>query len=134
MGEYFMIVNPDKGQYLDSNALGTSVKLDGLIASPLPKILVWLLADGAPLTGGTPMRGSWAGDRLIVAGDEGPSEPVYRRAHAEYRDITIEAFEALAAGSSIVFLEYEEQGMLDDEGELIPDWALRMKPIDPGDV
>ncbi len=46
MGEYYMIVNSDKGQYLDSNSLGMSVKLDGLIASPLPAILVWLLADG----------------------------------------------------------------------------------------
>ncbi len=98
---------------------GCSVKLDGLIASPLPAILVWLLADSLPSTGKSAMRGSWAGDPIIVAGDEGESASIYERAHLEYRDITIEAFETLAADSSYIGLEYEEQGKLDEQGKFI---------------
>jgi hypothetical protein len=124
MGEYFLIANPDKRQYLDSNSLGMSVKLDGVIGGPLPGILVWLLADGSPVSGGSVMRGSWAGDRIIVAGDEGPSASVYQRAQAEFRNITIEAFEALAAGCSLVNLQYSESGLLDDDGRFIADWSI----------
>ncbi len=134
MGEYYVIVNSDKGQYLDSNSLGKSVKLDGLIAGPLPAVLVWLLADGAAWTGKSTMCGSWAGDRFIVAGDEGASASTWERAHLEYRDITVEALETLAADSSYIALEYEERGILDEEGKFIADWASRPRPIGEEDA
>jgi hypothetical protein len=123
VGEYYIVANPEKRQYLNSNSLAMSVKLSGLIAGPLPRIVVWLLADGLSVSGGTGMRGSWSGDRIIVAGDEGPSATIYARAHAEFRDITVEAFEALAADCSFFYLEYSEAGILDDDGRFIPDWS-----------
>ena len=119
MGEYYIVANPDKRQYLNSNSLGMSVKLLGVMASPLPRILVWLLADGAPISGGWGMGGTWAGDRIVVAGDEGTSAGVFERAHAEFRDITVEAFEDLAAHCSYSFIKYCEQGLLDDDGRFI---------------
>ncbi len=134
MGEYYRIVNSDKGQCLVCNSLGMSVKLDGVIASPLPAILVWLLADGAPSAGTVAMRGSWAGDRIIVARDEGESASIWERAHIEYRDITVEAFETLAADSSYIGLAYEERGILDEEGKFVADWASRLRPIGEEDA
>jgi hypothetical protein len=86
LGEYYIVANPDKRQYLNSNSLGVSVKLPGVMAGPLPQILVWLLAEGAPITEGLGIAGTWAGDRIVVAGDEGPTSEVYQRAHAELRD------------------------------------------------
>ena len=55
MGEYYIVANPDKRQYLNSNSLRMSVKLLGVMVSPLPRILVWLLADGGRFRGG----GGW---------------------------------------------------------------------------
>ena len=130
MGEYYIVANLDKRQYLDSNSLGMSVKLPGVMATPLPRILVWLLADGAPISGGWGMGGNWAGDRIVVAGDEGTSAGVFERAHAEFRDITIEAFEDLAAHCSNSDIKYREQGLLDDDGRFISDWSSRTQTRD----
>jgi hypothetical protein len=126
MGEYHIVANPDKRQYLSSNSLGgMSVKLPGVMASPLPQILVWLLADGAPISGGWGVGGTWAGDRIVVAGDEGLSASVFERAHAEFRDITVEAFEDLAANCSYIEIKYCEEGLLDDNGRFTPGWSSR---------
>jgi hypothetical protein len=126
LGEYYVIANPDKRQCLNSLSLGMLVKLPGVMAGPLPQILVWLLAEGAPITGGWGMAGTWAGDRIVVARDEGPSSEVYQRAYAEFSDITVEAFEDLADHCSYVYLTYNEQGWLDDDGRFIsggPFWS-----------
>jgi hypothetical protein len=131
VGEYYIIANPDKRQYLDSNSLGgMSVKLPGVMASPLPQILVWLLADSAPISGGCGMGGTWAGDRIVVAGDEGPSADVWERAHAEYRDITVETFEDLAAHCSYIDIKYSEEGLLDDDSRFIQGWSSRKPTFD----
>jgi hypothetical protein len=125
MGECYIVANPDKRQYLNSNSLRMSVKLSGVMASPLPQILVWLLADSAPISGGWGMGGTWAGDRIFVAGDEGSSSGVFELAHAEFRDITVEAFEDLAAHCSFTHIKYCEEGVLDDDGRFIPEWSSR---------
>jgi uncharacterized protein (DUF433 family) len=135
MGESFAAVNPDKGQYLDSNSLGMATKLDGLLATPLPAILTWLMADGAPISGGSAMRGSWAGDRIVVAGDEGSSASLWEKAHRDYRDITVGAFEALASECSSIALTYQDAGVLDDDNRFVPGWAAALtgsdRPSDP---
>jgi hypothetical protein len=132
LGEYYAIVNTDKEEYIDGGTLGMSVKLDGLIGSPLPEILVWLLADGRPVSGQSPMQGSWAGDRIVVAGDEGRSAPIWERAQAGFRDITVQAFEALAEACPYICFKYEEEGLLDQEGKFVRDWAVRQKPTNDG--
>jgi hypothetical protein len=71
------------------------------------------------------MGGTWAGDRIVVAGNEGPSAGVFERAHAEFRDITVEAFEDLAAHCSFYCMKYCEEGMLDDDGRIIPGGPVR---------
>lgn len=125
MGEYFIVANLDKRQHLDPNTLGMSSKLDGVIGGPLADILIWLLADAAPPLFGRPgWRGSWAGDRIVVAGDEGSAAGAYAEAISRSRDITIEAFEA-SANSSFILMKYGEAGVLDDDGKFILDWASR---------
>jgi len=130
MGEYYIIANSDKRQYLNSNSLGMSVKLLGAMVSPLPQTLVWLLTDGAPISGAWGMGGTWAGDRIVVVGDEGSSAGVFERAHAEFQDITVEAFEDLAAHCSYSYIKYREEGLLDDDGRFIPEWLSRRLPLD----
>ena len=131
MGEYYIVANADKRQYLNSNSLGgMSVKLPGVMASPIPQILVWLLTDSAPISGGSGIRGTWAGDRIVVAGDEGPSASVWERAQGEYRDITVEAFEDLAAHCSYIDVKYSEEGLLDDDGRFIQGWSSRRPTFD----
>jgi hypothetical protein len=131
MGEYYIVANPDKRQYLNSNSLGgMSVKLSGVMASPLPQILVWLLAESAPISGGWGMGGTWAGDRIVVAGDEGPSAGVFEQAHADFRDITVEALEDLAAHCSYIDTMYYEGGLLNDDGRFIPGSSPRRLGLD----
>lgn len=134
MGEYYIIANPEKRQYLDANSLGMSVKLAGLIGGPLAEILVWLLADGAPVSGGSTLQGAWSGDRIIVAGDEGPSSSVYERAHHDYLDITVEAFEALASGCPLVSIKWHEAGVLDDDSKFLRGQAIGEPPRSPPEV
>ena len=74
MGQYYKIVNLDKREYLDPRGLGDGAKLmelsDALVA------LAVLCASGNGRGGGDccsarPIVGSWAGDRIVVAGDYG---------------------------------------------------------------
>lgn len=78
MGQYYYIVNIDKRQYLHPHKFGDGLKLmafgcsgDGTMAG-----LAVLLSNGNGNGGGDldsddPIVGSWAGDRIVVAGDYG---------------------------------------------------------------
>lgn len=76
MGQYYMIVNLDKRQFISPWTFGDGAKLlefgmsrDGLLCG-----LAILLADGNGRGGGDlhsdhPIVGTWAGDRIVIAGD-----------------------------------------------------------------
>ena len=77
MGQYYLIVNPDKQQYLEPHNFNDGAKLtefgssgDGVMFG-----LAVLLADGNGRGGGDvsssddEIIGSWSGDRIVVAGD-----------------------------------------------------------------
>lgn len=130
MGEYYIVANSDKRQYLNGNSLGMSVTLPGVMASPLSQILIWLLAEGTPISGGIGLRGTWAGDRIVVAGDEGSLTDLVERTHAEFQDITVEAFEDMAAHCSDSYIRYCEEGLLDNDGRFIPEWSSRGRTLD----
>lgn len=75
MGQYYKIVNLDKGQYLKPHKFNDGAKLlefgDGGLTMTA---LAVLLADGNNRGGGdlrsdNPVIGSWAGDRIVIAGD-----------------------------------------------------------------
>lgn len=76
MGQYYLTVNLDKRQYLHPHRFGDGLKLlefgssgDGTMTG-----LAILLAEGngrggGDLRSGHPIIGSWAGDRIVIAGD-----------------------------------------------------------------
>ena len=76
MGQYFVIVNLDKKEYLDPHKMGSGMKLYEITGSNLSRVLPYLLRQSTGLGGGDiyePDRcknaGIWAGDRIIVIGD-----------------------------------------------------------------
>lgn len=76
MGQYYLVVNVDKGEYLNPHRFGDGLKLleFGSSASGTMTGLAVLLADGNNRGGGDlrtdhTIVGSWAGDRIVVAGD-----------------------------------------------------------------
>jgi hypothetical protein len=121
MGQYHLIVNLDKPQYLHPNHLGDGLKVlefaDG--GATLTALAILLAKDNgrgigdlhvaqpdAPLerwerngwervrTPHAHLVGSWAGDRIVIAGDYGDSLPgqeenLYRIAQRDYEDISM---------------------------------------------
>lgn len=80
MGQYYKIVNLDKKQYLYPITFGDGLKLMefGSSAGGTMTALAVLMADGNGRGGGdfgngitvdTELVGSWAGDRIVIAGD-----------------------------------------------------------------
>ncbi len=76
MGQYYLIVNLDKREYLHPHRFGDGLKLMefGCSSDGTMTALAILLADGNGRGGGDldaddPIVGSWAGDRIVVAGD-----------------------------------------------------------------
>lgn len=75
MGQYYLIVNIDKHQYLHPHKFGDGLKLleFGCSFGTMCGLAI-LLADGnnrgnGDLRSDNPIIGSWAGDRIVVAGD-----------------------------------------------------------------
>ena len=76
MGQYYLVVNVSKGQYMKPHNLGDGAKLmefamagEGIMAA-----LAVLLVSGNGRGGGdlrcsSNLIGSWAGDRIVIAGD-----------------------------------------------------------------
>lgn len=76
MGQYYYIVNLDKKEFLHPHKFDDGLKLMefGQSASGTLLGLTILLADGNNRGGGDirsddPLIGSWAGDRIVIAGD-----------------------------------------------------------------
>jgi hypothetical protein len=78
MGQYYIIINRDKKQFVHPHRFGDGLKLleFGCSATGTLTALAVLLASGNGRGGGdlrseNPIIGSWAGDRIVVAGDYG---------------------------------------------------------------
>jgi len=76
MGQYYKIVNLTKKEFLDTYTFNDGAKLleFGCSSEGTLTALAILLADGNGRGGGdlhsdNPIIGSWAGDRIVVAGD-----------------------------------------------------------------
>lgn len=114
MGQYYLIVNLDKKQFLHPHRCGDGLKLleFGCSANGTLTALAVLLADGNNRGGGDlrshhPVIGSWAGDRIVVTGDyadEGkftsdPARNLFCVAKDEYQDLSRQALRAMADDS-----------------------------------
>lgn len=81
MGQYYLIVNIDKKEFIDPSKLGDGIKLLEIVGDRSFSLagLALLLADGNGRGGGDfpsdhPLGyliGRWSGDRIVVAGDYG---------------------------------------------------------------
>ena len=76
MGQYYVIVNLDKHEYLKPHDFGEGAKLMEFGASGCGTMggLAILLSDGNGRGGGdcqsdSPLIGSWVGDHIVIAGD-----------------------------------------------------------------
>ncbi len=111
MGQYYLVVNIDKKQFLDPHCCGDGLKLleFGCSAHGTLTALAILLADGNGRGGGdlrstNPIIGTWAGDRIVVAGDyadEGrfvtdAKRNLYEIARQEFHDVSRSALRAMA--------------------------------------
>jgi hypothetical protein len=112
MGQYYYVANLDKRQYLYPHKLGDGMKLSefGSNGCGTMLCLAALLADGNGHGGGDlpahPLIGSWAGDRIVIAGDYAekgrfvPAEcdqqqNLHRFAREAFADISWEIAEAV---------------------------------------
>ena len=78
MGQYYLIVNCSKGEFIHPHKMGDGMKILEFGSSGKGTMmgLAILLANGNGRGGGdldseNPVIGSWAGDRIVVAGDYG---------------------------------------------------------------
>ena len=114
MGEYFRVVNLDRKQYFSGHSLNLSGKFSGLQDRRLSSLLVWVLTKTSHLDRPT-FRGAWADDRVIVAGDEGVNETVYREADA-FEDVSIASMEEWIDWNVFRAMQYWSEGFVDDDG------------------
>lgn len=107
MGQYYIVVNVTKKQYLHPHTFDDGLKLMefGCSSDGTMLALAALLSNGngrgsGDLHGGHPLIGSWAGDQIVVAGDYGDdgkflSEEemrVWRNEHHALRKPTLFSF------------------------------------------
>ncbi len=101
MGQYYRIVNLDKREYIKPHDFAEGAKLleFGCDGGSTMTALAILLADGNGRGGGDlksddPIIGSWAGDRIVIAGDYadpgkwGIESGLYYYAEAEFANIS----------------------------------------------
>lgn len=94
MGQYFLIVNMDKKEYIHPHKMGSGLKLLEITFSEICRIFPLLLRKSSEGGGGDAddmgltCLGRWAGDRIVVIGDYDNSK-LYRTAEDTYKDISI---------------------------------------------
>ena len=76
MGQYFYIVNETKKQFLHPHAFDEGLKLAefGSSSNGSLKALAFLLSDNDVHPWEHELNGTWAGDKITIAGDYGPDD------------------------------------------------------------
>lgn len=124
MGEYYLVVNPVKRQYLDAARFHESIRRHGLLQG-LHGIAVALLLLDTRWDFPPPLVGSWLGDPIVVTGDSAaPQTTLLQTATTEQPDrnlygMAIETFEDISHQAIIMVCE--------ERTERIDDFVLRAK-------
>lgn len=123
MGQYYIIVNVDKHQMIKPHKFGDGLKLMEFANSQFGTLtgMAVLLADGNNRGGGdlrTDNRivGSWAGDRIVVAGDY--ADPGKHLEHVD-GDLLWEAAEAFEMDEDDLTLFQVAQETFDDVSNIV---------------
>lgn len=77
MGQYYIVSNVDKREYIDPQRVGSGLKLWEICSSNLPRLLPYLLRQSTGTGMGDPDGvhvGHWAGDRVVIVGDYDESD------------------------------------------------------------
>jgi len=94
MAEYFIIGNPERGEYLDPESISLPVKLSGVSSGVIPELLIYLIMDynadyvrlGRKKVG---YKGLWKGSAPEVIGDE-TEEELFKEMIEKGEDITLD--------------------------------------------
>lgn len=123
MGQYHILVNIDKQEWVDPHGLGLGSKqyeqtgCDASLADAM-----YILVMSSPASGGgdfpmTDISGRWCGDRVVVVGDYTAEDAIpnfvgadalYSLARAQYKDITHNVRKAL---SKVFHLDFVTETM-----------------------
>jgi hypothetical protein len=101
MGQYHVVVNKTKKQFLRPHAFGDGLKLMefGVRAyGTMAELAILLAKDNGSGVGDldseNPVIGSWAGDEITISGDYG-EDGFYNEVENNYKDISFEVLDAL---------------------------------------
>lgn len=115
MGQYYMVVDLDRREYLHPHRLGSGLKLWELCAGDLPRVLCYLLGQSTGGGGGDPRPrdafpnvGRWAGDRVVVVGDYDASDRFGGLYHAVQADDGWTEIAPEVAAEFNRFIEFED--------------------------
>lgn len=96
MGQYFLLVNKSKKEYICPHCIECGAKLWEWCASIQSGIALYLLRTSSERGGGDiddikdyPSAGRWAGDKIYLVGDYDKSK-LYHKARKTYKNISIE--------------------------------------------
>jgi len=92
MGQYFLIANLTKKEYLNPLKLQSGLKLWEITVNKAPRVLPLLLRKSSSGGGGDIQKdyksaGRWAGDRIVVIGDYDESE-LFEKVRKTYEEIS----------------------------------------------
>ena len=120
MGQYYRFVNTALKQCFSGHALPASIKQEGVLGLPLSGMLAW---TQLPPEGNRrhQHRGAWAGQNLLIAGDEGALEDLYDLAGGSFTDISVELFTEWVNDDYDRCHRFWSDGIVDDDGKLVPD-------------
>lgn len=124
MGQYFLIVNTNKKQYLSGNSFGEGVADLQIVSGYHAQALALLMCkmDDVRNTEGT-LLGIWSGDAVIAAGEyaepdkysiktsteKEPERNLYKMAKAEFEDIGYKALATLCETHETICYELAEK-------------------------
>ena len=101
MGQYYYVVNLDKKEYLHPHRFDEGLKLMefGQSSGGTMLALAVLLADGNGREGGDitsdePLVGSWAGDRIVIAGDYADADKFIKEITDKEKDDNLHTYSA----------------------------------------
>lgn len=139
MGQYYLVVNIDKEEYLHAHCFGDGLKLRefGFSAMGTLTALAVLLADGngrgfGDLGSKNPIIGSWAGDRIVIAGDEAdkgkfandPKRNLYDVARDDFQNVSRLVLRAMAEDTYLADVLRRNQTVHGKASRSVFDYAM----------
>lgn len=117
IGQYWLIINEDKKEYIEAHTFGDGIKLMEFGCSQCGTLtgLTLLLADettngrgnGDFRGDGKDILGRWHGDRIKIVGDYG-DDGLYKQAHKEWDDISKSVLATIVQDEYVLDFQKEE--------------------------